>query len=239
MSWIRSIVANTLAEDGAQWVDLFRRYNSGTYNNQWLVVDTKRFTRGRGPGEGTLWVAEQIPGTVVAADLTHNLARDSYFGSYNIPYFSAIYNASGFAAKPGDAWSHDHCPRANIFRARQSGVTTLRGARALLRYNDWQHNPLSLGDPADAISARADLRPNPKPTDYFGGIDVKVTDLRLAAALTAWAENGPTHDQQPVFDWAAAPQGKVASHGQPRRWNFTTVTMAPRWEARSSEAMYQ
>lgn len=229
MSWIRSIVANALAEDGRQWVDLFRLYNSGTYNNQWIVVDTKRFVRGSGPHAGTLWIAEQVPGAVLAADMSSHLASTSYWGSYNIPYFPAIYNISGFSSKTGNAWSYEHCPRANIFRERQGRVSTLEDARALLRYNDWRHDPMSLGDPANAISARADLRPNPKPSDFFGGIDVKVTSLDMVSTHSAWAENGPTHDQQPAFEWSAAPAGAVASYGQPRRWDFDTVTMAPHW----------
>jgi hypothetical protein len=36
-------VANRLAVDGKSWTKIFRRHNSGTYNNQWMVVDYKRF----------------------------------------------------------------------------------------------------------------------------------------------------------------------------------------------------
>lgn len=41
--WIRTIVANRLAEDGKSWTDFFSMHNSGTYNNQWMVVDYKLF----------------------------------------------------------------------------------------------------------------------------------------------------------------------------------------------------
>jgi hypothetical protein len=64
LTWIRSIVANRLAHTGQEWTDLFARYNSGTYNNQFMVVDYKRFTPGTAPLAGTLWIIEQIPGQV-------------------------------------------------------------------------------------------------------------------------------------------------------------------------------
>jgi len=37
--WVRSIVANQLAGTAKEWTEIFTRYNSGTYNNQWTVVD--------------------------------------------------------------------------------------------------------------------------------------------------------------------------------------------------------
>jgi len=43
---------------------------SGTYNNQYMVIDLKKVTLGRELANGTLWVIEQIPGLVVGADQT-------------------------------------------------------------------------------------------------------------------------------------------------------------------------
>jgi hypothetical protein len=33
-SWQRVRAANLLASNGSAWVDIFKRHNSGTYNNQ-------------------------------------------------------------------------------------------------------------------------------------------------------------------------------------------------------------
>ena len=61
-----------------------------------MVVDYKLFEQGKrelatGTGEAalkpnTLWVSEQIPGTVAMADVTQQLER-GYWPSYNVPYF--------------------------------------------------------------------------------------------------------------------------------------------------------
>jgi hypothetical protein len=66
-----------------------------TYNNQYIVVDLNKFVPGEELRPGLLWVAEQIPGKVVAADLTSVLAM-GYWPSFNVPYFSEIYGASGY-----------------------------------------------------------------------------------------------------------------------------------------------
>ena len=34
LSWQRVRVANLMAASAAEWVELFKRHNSGTYNNQ-------------------------------------------------------------------------------------------------------------------------------------------------------------------------------------------------------------
>jgi hypothetical protein len=62
--------ANLLASNGSSWVSLFRRHNSGTYNNQYMVLDLKRFQPGYQLQSELLWVVEQLPGMVEAADLT-------------------------------------------------------------------------------------------------------------------------------------------------------------------------
>ena len=58
---MRSLVANRLAKNGKEWSDIFSRFNSGTYNNQWMVVDYNQFKPGAELGTGVLYVAEQIP----------------------------------------------------------------------------------------------------------------------------------------------------------------------------------
>ena len=40
-------VANMLADSGAAWTDVIAQHNSGTYNNQYVVVDLKLFRPGQ------------------------------------------------------------------------------------------------------------------------------------------------------------------------------------------------
>ncbi len=50
--WIRIVVANRLANSGADWVEKFFVFNDGTYNNEWMIADYKQFTPGTPPKPG-------------------------------------------------------------------------------------------------------------------------------------------------------------------------------------------
>jgi hypothetical protein len=74
--------------------------------------------------------------------------------------------------KYGDEYSYENCPRAKILRRDHHKVQTLDDERIIIRYNDYQNDPLSEGDPLNAIAARGDLRKEPIP---FFAFDAKVT----------------------------------------------------------------
>ncbi|KAF0978251.1 hypothetical protein FDP41_002766 [Naegleria fowleri] len=228
--WIRNIVANRLATSAKEWTDIFAKYNSGTYNNQWIVLDTKRFVPGATRSDPELlYILEQIPGDCKVASVSHFLDT-SYWASYNIPYFPYIYNISGYPSqykKFGDFWSYENCPRAKIFRRDAPYVGDLEGVKRLIRKNDYQSDPFSDGDACHQIAARCDLNPPNKRSQAFGAIDAKVTDIQMAKTNTAVAQSGPTHDQQPVFTWNSQ-WDKVNIHtDQPVSFGFDWVEMTP------------
>ncbi|XP_067680247.1 putative phospholipase B-like 2 isoform X2 [Haliotis asinina] len=82
---VRVWTANRLATTGEEWVLNFTRYNSGTYNNQWMVVDQK-LVQGTPLPQGVLTIVEQLPGYVEHADVTDVLKKNTYWASYNIAY---------------------------------------------------------------------------------------------------------------------------------------------------------
>eukprot|EP00731_Ephydatia_muelleri_P023279 Em0015g862a len=61
---IRAVIVNRLATSGQEWTDMFSMYNSGTYNNEWMVVDYKLFQKGKPLPPNVLWVLDQIPGKI-------------------------------------------------------------------------------------------------------------------------------------------------------------------------------
>ncbi|XP_052004699.1 putative phospholipase B-like 2 [Xyrauchen texanus] len=241
MEWLRNIIANRLAETGSAWADVFSKYNSGTYNNQWMIVDFKIFVPGQVHLEqGLFTVLEQIPGMIVTADKTEELFKTGYWASYNIPYFEDVFNASGgqeLVQKYGSWFSFSENPRAQIFHRNQTLVTDVESMVRLMRYNNYKDDPLSCCDDCDpiqngenSISARSDL--NPANGSYpfgalkqrpHGGTDMKMTSYAMLKQFELLAVSGPTWDQVPVFQWSSSPYSKLLHMGHPDRWDFSTV----------------
>ncbi|EDO42515.1 predicted protein, partial [Nematostella vectensis] len=199
---------------------------SGTYNNQYMVLDLKRIQLNKTIEDNALWVVEQIPSLVASGDQTPIL-RAGYWPSYNIPFYELVYNMSGypaFAKKHGQKFSYQLAPRAKIFRRDQSKVQDLSSMKHLMLSNDYQHDPYSQGSPWNAICARGDLiEPKPKPKGCY---DAKVSDLSMALALTSHALSGPTHQEQKPFRWSDN-NFKSKHFGQPDLFNFDFVVMKP------------
>ena len=176
------------AEDWVYWYSL---YNSGLYNNQWMVFDYKKFTPYQPLQPGAFWIFEQIPGGGHAGDMTEWLENETYWASYNMPYFKDIYNACGYPAKVEEwepkAMSWEEGARAQIFRRDHHKVVDLASMARIMRYNDYQHDPISSCNCTPAytsqytISSRSDLHDKngvyPFPALAFRdhmGTDVKI-----------------------------------------------------------------
>lgn len=244
LTWIRTLVSLRLANDGFDWVELFRQNNMGTYNNQWMVIDYNKFTPGEKPKDGLFILVEQLPGYIAANDMTSEryLEENSYWASYNIPYFSNVYNLSGTEAafqEYGDIFSYTSCPRAKIFKRNQTQVVDTNTLMKLMRYNNFQTDPLAACNCTPpysgelAISARSDL--NPANGSYYlsmlghrchGGIDAKVISSSMVQDLSFIAVSGPTWDQQVPFQWSKSDFDETFSHeGLPDKYDFEPVTV--------------
>ncbi|KAM5174694.1 phospholipase B-like 1 [Callospermophilus lateralis] len=226
LAWQRVRVANMMASDGKMWADIFSKYNSGTYNNQYMVLDLKKVKLNNSLGKGTLYVVEQIPTYVEYSEQT-NVLRKGYWPSYNIPFHEKIYNWSGYqllVQKLGLDYSYDLAPRAKIFRRDQGKVTDMASMKYILRYNNYKKDPYSKGDPCNTICCREDLNSvNPSPGGCY---DTKVSDIYLASQYTAYAISGPTvQGGLPVFHWNRF--NTTLHQGMPEAYNFDFITMKP------------
>lgn len=113
-------------------------------------------------------MVEQIPFFTEFRDMSDILREQSYWPSYNVPYFPTIFNASGNwenVKKYGDWFSYDKTPRSLIFKRDHGKVKDLDSMMKLMRYNDYKNDPYSRCNctppysAENAIAARSDLNP--------------------------------------------------------------------------------
>jgi len=200
-AWQRVRIANALASTGPQWYSYVSQQNSGTYNNQYMVINYRSFTPNEPLPDNMLWVVEQIPGLVAGEDMTDVLRR-GYFASYNVPAIEEIYDKSGYpamVAAMGADNSYDLAPRARIFRRDANKIETFEDYKSLLRYNNYMNDPIENDNPMWAICSRGDLLSNG--SSVFGCYDTKASNYSMILNMQAEIINGPTYDDLPPFDW--------------------------------------
>jgi hypothetical protein len=102
--------------------NLFNLCHACSYNNQWMLLDYKLFTPGAPLPPGFFSVLEQLPGLVIASDMTDTLVEQGYWASYNRPFYPEVYslsNQSGLVREHGDHFTYNKTARAVLLRQHQ------------------------------------------------------------------------------------------------------------------------
>ena len=236
MCWMRTMVANRLTDDGYSWTQIFSKYNSGTYNNQFQILDLKLIdTTNKKIEPGALYIVEQLPGSCDAEDVTEHLKK-GYWPSYNTPYINAVREKSGIIdaiiENPNITITQDYdtCARAKIFRRDYSKVKDIKSYENLIRYNDFQNDEFSEGIPNYSIAARYDLNEN-SPTCY-GATDAKfasINEIKTTGKKIVHIISGPTTSNNlESFKWDKAPcrlvdEIRFKVIGQVNEYNFDWI----------------
>ena len=236
LAWQRVRIASAMAATGPEWFDYFSRNHSGTYANQYMIANMNLFEPNKILKNDTLWVVEEAPGIVVGSDQTDAL-RLGYWASFNVPYYNDVYNHMGYPSmvkKFGNYFTHDLCPRAQIFRRDQGKVNDMNTLKAIMRYNDYKNDPYSIDttgrpNPMYAICSRGDLKL--KDASPGGCYDTKVTSFNYGAKeLKAQAINGPTSKYStgklPPFKFTGE-FSKYEHMGLPISYEFDFVHVEP------------
>ena len=215
LCWIRVNVANQLSTTGDQWAQLFSRSHSGTYANQWMILDFNAFNKTNGLEDGFFTLLEELPGEVAYGDLTQVLKSKTYWASYNAPYFPEIATQSmnRLKCEVNSENCYQSNSRANIFRTEQQKIESIADLQRLIQLNNYMDNPYSMNDSCFAIACRNDLMIDVSKRSPFGAIDAKVSSIVLArhslhsAAVDqpimpiVMTKLGPTSDSLPPFCW--------------------------------------
>lgn len=234
-TWIRTSHCMWTTNNGSAWTEVFGRYNSGTLNNQYLILDSNKFVKNEKPTKDLLWLVEQYPGTCVRYDLTETFVKKGFFESFNVPFTKELYELAGYPQKVeqmgniGDFYSYYEAPRYKIFEREAPRVKTFEDMKDLMTYNNYKRDIYSKSDPAQAIMSRYDLRRYGEPygpAKTSGGIDVKVTKLsEVVTKMRIHAVGGPNHFYGlPPWKFGEGQFENVSYDGLPDEWEFDWIT---------------
>jgi len=197
-SFLKMATANFLSKTPEQWINWMSMYNQGTYNSQWMLLDTKQAQSAVGESDllpGTFFVMEQIPGSTISMDMTDTFNQESYWASYNVPYYQEHYESAGysniFALTHADDYSYDQNPRAVQFAQMEGDVNNVDDLKYVIRFNSMVQSG-QRGEIGDTIAARFDLMDEMDVRYLFGETDAKVTNIAMAQAGAFSAIAGPT-----------------------------------------------
>lgn len=113
---------------------------------------------------------------IVSKDVTNVLREQGYWASYNIPYIDEIYRASGhpkMLKQYGDYYSYKNTARAKMFARDQHEARDVDSMIELMRYNDFQNDPLSRCNCTPPFSAENSISSRNDLNDPNGSYPIK------------------------------------------------------------------
>lgn len=224
LTWTRTMVACLLARDGDSFVAAMTAHDSGTYNNNWLVVDygnledlnarsfdsrESKLEYVRTANLTLLTSLEIVPKLWKAWDATGNLTALGFYASLNSPTDSEVSKWAGYTGDP--YFDFYNGSRYKIMLRDMPNVHTLADMKRLMRSNNYQKDPYCDGDPGSAIASRYDLRSPDAPVHKaapFGCTDSKICTLASFETMGFHVIMGPTlgdGNRLPHFQFAKWP----------------------------------
>ena len=222
----RSLLSTFCAVNGSHFTEFFLKHNSGTYNNDYYIIDMNKFERGVKPSKDLVWLVEQIPSTKqYRLDMTDYLVHNGFISSFNCPFLDEVFNLLKYpdhSHEPIFYYNYTKNPRYQISARDAPGIKTYEKFLKFMRFNDYKRDPYSGGNPGLAISARFDLLDN----RTEGSINAKsIKGSRAMTDMVVDIISSPCHDELPIFSWDNPPFQNIPHDGLPTRFDFGWVTM--------------
>ena len=206
--WIRARIANSVANGAEDWAETFLAENSGTHNDQWLIVDYKQIPK----KEKIIYMVEQTPNISKKyyIDFTKTLLKQGYVGSYNSPYLEEVKEDLG----TDDENDYFHAYRFYVIRALDRTVKGIENVKFLIDY----HDSVNL---CNQIGSRCDIgTDNP-----FGAIDSKIVNSETLEEMKFYLRYGPPYMRGVSLPFEFGEKYKNFSHyGIPEKFEYKWIT---------------
>jgi hypothetical protein len=232
MNWMRTLLAAFVGRNVAEWSDAFLAHNSGTYNNEYFVVDSKLLHDGDRVSAGLVHSVLQLPGPWrFEEDLTEELYREGFIASFNVPKNQEGAKIMQWDRAGGaDGCQYLECPRYLISKRESPRLSDWETFKRFMRYSGYKRDAYSKwqGVPYHryTISSRGDTDDDPRLRNGHGGLNAKVCKAsEVRTRMHVYGVNSPSYEFEPdqnwALDWNKEPLASIAHDGLPDVWNFT------------------
>lgn len=120
-NFLRVMAASRIAKSAEEWVNIFKKDNSGTYSSQWIIVDHNIFAKIKGTNKKEsklVYVLEQTPNIIISHDISKQIYTQSYFASFNRAFFEETkidLNQALLISLYGELFGYNGAKRRKIF----------------------------------------------------------------------------------------------------------------------------
>ncbi|CAD7961948.1 unnamed protein product [Amoebophrya sp. A120] len=196
--YVHIMVATRLAKNGFEWMRHFSNPKNtiltGAYNSQWMLLDYELFRNRPDPAHlapFTFMVLETSPVSSEWRDMTSTLQDQTFWASFNEPFFDSSQKAVG---QTPDPQTYIRYPRYRVFAEQQKNVNSVEDMKQLMRRaketeiinGEEQH--IGYGQ---AICSRPDLNEFGM-KHLVGCCDSKVVSSQMVTDMNVLAINGPS-----------------------------------------------
>lgn len=214
LNWVRTMIANRLSTNAEEWINNFTEKNSGTYNNQYMIVDLKLIDlKNKKLEDKAFMINEQTPLKTYTKDVTSVLRNQKYWPSFNTPYFPEVRKAFGYEELTekimtngsedekfiiNSTLGYETNDRFLLLKRIAPTVNNLDQFKAVFRYNNYKIDKESLNRPGFSLSSRFDLDTGAQRM-CMGAYDAKVlaiTDIKENGEGKFHAILGPTEGEK-------------------------------------------
>ena len=220
-SWLRATAASLESNTANSWADSYRQEPLALSGVEHFVVDVKQLKYGEGVNPNFAVVVDEIPGRCASVDVSKEIHQTQYYGIYDIPRISAIYDAAGYAqlatANPL-IFDKEKSARVKIL-ANRHRVRSFENTKTLIRENDPDTITYQEGKYEAAMAPRSELEKTGASCD--GAVDGKATSLTRILHAYWQGVNSPTYADLPVFTFSGSSCCKETVHeGIPDKMEF-------------------
>lgn len=201
--FIRIMSINFQSRSGKEWTEKYVSKENTMYITNWIIVDYSKLDEMNHEKKDfvneLIYTIDEVPRSIQFKDISEEFLKNTYEVSMNMPYFNESYEIMGYNKfEELHKDNIDVNPRGYIMKSLHSTIENLETFSNVISYNGFlskarlDFDDPSKNEPSNGIMSRYDLEYRAL-SNFYGGIDFKITDKKHVQSGRFVAKLGPTN----------------------------------------------